>query len=54
VTGLPGVPREVWAVKVLERIGTPEARQLVEELAKGAPTARLTEAAKAALGRWPR
>jgi hypothetical protein len=43
--------REARAVQLLERIGTPEARQVLEEVAQGAPSARLTEEAKAALGR---
>ncbi len=37
------------AVEVLERVGTPEARQILEDLARGAPEARLTREAKAAL-----
>jgi hypothetical protein len=44
--------REVRAVELLERIGTPAARAVLERLAAGAPVARLTEEAKAALGRW--
>jgi hypothetical protein len=39
------------AVEVLERIGTPEARRLLGELAEGAPEARLTREAKASLER---
>jgi hypothetical protein len=39
------------AVEVLERAGTPEARQLLEALAGGAPEARLTQAAKESLRR---
>jgi hypothetical protein len=35
----------------LERIGTPEARQLLKRLATGAPGARLTREAKASLER---
>jgi hypothetical protein len=36
---------------VLEGLGTPQAKRLLEELAKGAPGAALTREAKAALGR---
>ncbi|HYV35422.1 MAG TPA: WD40 repeat domain-containing protein, partial [Gemmataceae bacterium] len=39
------------AVEVLELIGTPEARQVLQELANGAPEARLTSSAQAALNR---
>ncbi len=39
------------AVEVLEHIGTPEAQQILESLAKGAPDARLTQEAKASLDR---
>jgi WD40 repeat protein len=46
--------RGVRAVEVLERWGTPEGRQLLEALAKGAPGARLTREAKAALRRGER
>jgi hypothetical protein len=38
-------------VEVLERNGTPAARQLLATLAGGAPAARLTIEAKAALKR---
>jgi RNA polymerase sigma factor (sigma-70 family) len=50
----PEALRTVRAVEVLERIGTPEARQLLAELAKGDPKARLTREAAAALGRLER
>jgi hypothetical protein len=43
--------RKLRAVTVLERVGTPDARSQLRELAAGAPDARLTQAAKAALGR---
>src|SRR5262249_5404273 len=53
LTGVPpaNVLRDLRGVEVLERIGTPEARQLLGELARGAPGARLTREAKAALER---
>jgi WD40 repeat protein len=41
----------IRAVEVLEHIGTPEAVQLLTALAKGAPGARLTREAEAALQR---
>jgi hypothetical protein len=40
-------------VEALERIGSRDARQLMEALAAGAPEARLTREAKASLARWP-
>jgi hypothetical protein len=43
--------RAMRAVELLERIGTPEARQLLEQVARGAPGARLTLEAKASLER---
>src|SRR5262249_22206725 len=46
--------RSVRAIEVLERIGNPEARQLLQSLAKGADEARLTWEAKAALKRLPK
>jgi hypothetical protein len=47
-------PRPLRAVEALEHMGTPEARQVLEALGKGAPGARLTQAAQAALGRLDR
>jgi hypothetical protein len=43
--------RAYRAIEVLERIGTPEARQLLQTLAAGAPGALLTTTAQAALKR---
>jgi hypothetical protein len=39
------------AVEVLERVGTPEARAALEDLAKGLDVARLTVEARASLER---
>ncbi len=44
-------PRIMRAVEVLERLGTEEARKLLERLAGGATGVRLTSEARAALGR---
>jgi hypothetical protein len=46
--------RSLRAVQVLERIGTPKAREVLSELAKGADGAKLTRDAKAALDRLNR
>ena len=43
--------QQLRAIQVLEYMATPEARQLLVSLAKGAPEARLTREAKAALQR---
>ncbi|MBY0525547.1 MAG: hypothetical protein K2R98_19235 [Gemmataceae bacterium] len=47
----PDVVRPQRAVELLARIGSPEARELLQNLANGSPDAVLTEAAKAALAR---
>src|SRR5262249_25489463 len=44
--------REIRAVQILEAIGTPPARSILQSLAKGASGVRLTDQAAAALGRW--
>jgi hypothetical protein len=43
--------RELRALQLLETAATPEARQMLEEVAQGGASAQLTEAAKAALRR---
>jgi HEAT repeat protein len=43
--------REARSIAVLEDIASPEARRVLQALAAGAPEARLTQEAKAALGR---
>jgi WD40 repeat protein len=48
----PQTLRAIRAVEALEYAGTAAARELLESLARGAPEARLTREAKAALGRW--
>jgi WD40 repeat protein len=42
------------ALEILEQIGTPQAREVLEALSQGAPAARLTQQAKAALARRQR
>jgi WD40 repeat protein len=49
----PEVLRGLRAVEALERAGTPEARKVLAVLAGGAPQARLTREAQAALERLP-
>src|SRR5262249_33766457 len=50
VTG-PERVRGLRAVEVLELIGTPEARQILQTLAGGAPGSRVTQDAKSSLER---
>jgi hypothetical protein len=50
----PDLLRQVRAVAVLKRVGTPETRYVLDRLAAGAPGARQTKEAKAALGRLAR
>jgi hypothetical protein len=45
--------RAVKAIAILERIGSPEAKALVEKLAGGAAGVPLTVEAKAVVDRWP-
>jgi hypothetical protein len=47
----PQLLRALRAVEVLEYIGSPEAKKVLETLATGAEGARLTKEAKASLGR---
>lgn len=49
--GLPGHLQFLRALEVLENVATPEARDLLQTLADGAPEARLTQEAKASLDR---
>jgi hypothetical protein len=44
--------RDIRALEVLERIGTADARKIVEVVAKGHPDALLTREAKLVLDRW--
>jgi WD40 repeat protein len=46
--------QELRMLEVLERIGIPDARQLLEKLSTGTPDARLTQEAKASLERLAR
>jgi hypothetical protein len=46
------VLRDLRSLEVLERIGTPEAKKVVEAVAKGHADALLTREAKLALDRW--
>jgi hypothetical protein len=50
----PDVLRRERALEVLEQIGGAEARAILEEIARGAPEAALTQEAKAAVKRLPK
>jgi hypothetical protein len=50
----PNLLRRLRAVQALEEIGSPEARRILQALAKGEPTAPLTQHARAALERLSR
>jgi hypothetical protein len=50
----PEPMRALRTVELLERMGTAEARAFLQTLAAGAPEARLTREASAALKRWAR
>ncbi|MBY0527862.1 MAG: sigma-70 family RNA polymerase sigma factor [Gemmataceae bacterium] len=50
----PDLLRSLRALEVLEDLGTPEARQLVETIAKGAGGAQLTRQARETLNRMPK
>jgi hypothetical protein len=47
----PGLLRDLRAVEVLEGVGTAEAREVLQVLARGAPESRLTQEARASLQR---
>ena len=50
----PALVHQLRAIELVERIGTPSARRLLATVAGGAPGARLTYEAKAALERLER
>jgi WD40 repeat protein len=54
VVRTPEARRHLRAVRILENVASPEGRQVLEKLSAGAPNARLTREAKAALQRLER
>jgi WD40 repeat protein len=53
VNPLAGVPlRNHRAVELVEEVGTPWAKELLDQWSRGPPDDRLTQEAKQALGRW--
>jgi hypothetical protein len=50
----PGPLRTLRSIELLEQIGGPEARRVLQGLARGAPGARLTQEAQASLDRLAR
>jgi hypothetical protein len=54
VVRTPEARRHLRAVRILENVASPEARQVLEKLSTGAPEARLTREAMAALLRLER
>ncbi len=50
----PEAQRTLWGLSLLERLGVPEARRLLEALAKGDPESLQTQEAKASLDRLTR
>jgi hypothetical protein len=47
--GSPSLLRQVRTIEILDSLGTPESRELLKDLARGAADAQLTQAARAAL-----
>jgi WD40 repeat protein len=52
-SAIPSCLRELRGVEVLERLGSADARKLLETLATGDPESVLTRDARSVLARWP-